>query len=153
MTLAINDLQNALVHGVSIAPGTQQAGDGTKNGSWVDMGESLGPVHGLVAIGNTDEYSVFDVSVKLQEADDSSGTNAQDINGTGSDPVGPGVETNTIASASATDNENTSVVVTAHNRSKRYVRAVVTINGTELSSGSSAITEISAIVAGFKAKV
>jgi hypothetical protein len=146
MTTFINDLKNALVHDVSIAPGTQQAGDGTKNGLWVDMGDSIGPVHGIFAVGNSDEYSTFSVTVHLEEADDDSGTGAQDIDGTS-------VKTSTLASASATDNENQSVVVSANNRSKRYVRAVAVVDGTEVSSGASAIVELSAVVAGMKREI
>lgn len=74
------DLKSNLGGGVSIQPGENQSGDGTVNGDWVDCGLLSGPeVFADVALGAiTGSPTAVSVVYELQQADDNSGTNAED---------------------------------------------------------------------------
>jgi hypothetical protein len=107
------DLENHVVKGFSIH--STIATDTTTNGTAVDMGDSDGPVYGIVSIGNSGDASTT-IQVKLQESDASGGTYT-DVSGA----------TVSLA-ASATANDNT-VDILKGLRTKQYVRAVVVTAG------------------------
>lgn len=99
----------------------------TRTGGGVDLQLTDGPVHGVFAVGATDFASGDESYVfKLQESDTSGGTYT-DIAGA------------TVSwLATAGDVQNTVKIVTTKLRSKRWVRAVVTISGTTPSAFTSA---------------
>lgn len=113
MTTYMHDLKNAALVGTSHAPGSTITGSSEDIGSYVDCQTGVGQVFGLAAVGTVDETAVSAQahSVKLKEADDTGGTGAQDIDGT---------ETVTMTA------DSTVKIVSAHNRSKRYVAVSVT---------------------------
>ena len=117
MTTWINDFQNNVVGGVSIAPGTQGA-DSATNGEAVDLIDGDGPVHGVLLVGAINLFAELDIEVKLQESDDGSSGWA-DIDGSN-------VKTVVMSSDSQGALEDEEVRITAKNRSKRYVRMVAT---------------------------
>jgi hypothetical protein len=107
------DFPNAYVGDASIRP--QAALTASANGGGVDMLKAEGPVTLLVANGATDFASLDETYVvKLQESDTSGGTYA-DISGAP-----------TVAVSAA----NALAAVATQLRTKRWVRAVVTIGGT-----------------------
>ena len=116
MTTWINDFQNNVVGGVSIAPGTQGA-DSATNGNSVDLADGDGPVHAVLLVGAINLFAELDIEVKLQESDDES---------TWSDIDGSNVKTVVMSSDSQGALEDEEVRITAKNRSKRYVRMVAT---------------------------
>lgn len=100
-----------LTGGVSIAPGTALSGTTAANGDWVDCTNYQGPVHGeFIAGAPTGTPTSFTATCKLQEADDSGGTGAQDI------PV----QTDLVLTAGKT------LGYVIGRRTKRFVRCVAT---------------------------
>ena len=78
------DLKAALGGDTSLYPGLRTSGSGgTTNGDWVDMNDTDGPVYGSFMTGVASGSGSFSqsLSCKLQEADDNSGTNVQDVDG------------------------------------------------------------------------
>lgn len=100
----------------------------TRTGGGVDLQLTDGTVHAVFAVGVTDFSSGDETyTFKLQESDTSGGTYT-DITGA----------TAAWTAASGTDVQNSIKMVTSKIRSKRWVRAVVTIGGTTPSSFTSA---------------
>ena len=132
----INDIQNTVVGGVDIKPGTQQSGDGTVYGTGVDLDDSIGAVHAIVLIGDSADYADYDVQVKLQEYD---GANWNDVDGTR-------VRTVSLGTGSAGQNDGQALLLTQKNRRYKRVRTAVTISGTEASSGATPTVDVAAYV-------
>ena len=132
----LRDIKNNAVSGVSIKPGVSAGA----TGAWVDMGLSDGEVSGILSLGDaTGTPTTTAMTVKLREADDSSGTGAADITGA----------TATLAAA-ATANNNTVTIITTGIRSKRYVNMVTTVTHV---AGTSPTQPHSAIIVGQKKKL
>lgn len=129
MATFLNDYANIRQGGYSIQPGSSRGNDGDVNGSWVDLSDTDGTVHAECGVGDTGEGGTYKIDWKLQEADDSSGTNSQDISGA----------TAAISDDSAETNDETSVAITTGQRSKPFVRVVATI---DITGGSSSGTDI-----------
>lgn len=127
----MHDLKNNLGGGVSIQPGTNRSGNGTSNGDWVDCGELSGPqVFADCALGAiTGSPTAISVVFELQQADDDSGTNAEDC---------PVKEDVTLEAAKASG-------FCRAQRSRRYVRVSATATFT---GGSSPTVDLGATVRG-----
>ena len=113
------DLPSVAVGAVSVAPQTIASAT-TVNGSAVDMLESDGPIHGVIL--NGDYNAAAAVTVKLQEASDTNGPWTDIANAT------------LILNADASDNDMKLLFLKTDYRTKRYVRAVVTVAGTSPSA-------------------
>jgi hypothetical protein len=127
------DFKTPTLAAVSIKPGTSLSGTTAATGDWVDMATTQGPVAGLFQTGSVSgSPSSFTVTCKMQQADDSSGTNAEDI------PV-----------------QDSALVITADKtagfvrgqRSRRWVRAHAT---PAFVSGTSPAMNVAAVVEGTK---
>lgn len=119
------DLANTLGGGLSVRP-QSLSGTTTVNGTWVDMGSTEGPVMGEFTTGAaTGTPSSYTVACKLQQADDASGTNAEDITN----------QNNASIAADATR-----LRVTGR-RTRRFVRCVAT---PAFSGGSSPTVPVAA---------
>jgi hypothetical protein len=117
------DPATSLGGGNSIRPGTSLSGTTAANGSWIDLNACHGPCYGEfmvgAATGTPDSYTV---TCKLQQADDSSGTNAEDM---------PTQSAAVVLTATGSSGFVRGV------RSRRWVRAVATpafVNGTSPTS-------------------
>jgi hypothetical protein len=108
------DLVSAGVGAVSVAPQTIASAT-TVNGAGVDMDLSDGPIHGVVL--NGDYNSTAAVTITLQESDTSGGTytNIPDAS--------------LVLAADAAANDSDLLFIKADLRSKRWVRASVTVAG------------------------
>lgn len=116
---SINDAKNNVVEaggGNTLVPATRTA---SANGSWIDLGETIGPCFAAIQAGAVSGTTPT-LDAKVQEADDSSGTNSQDVTGA----------TFTQITAS-----NKSQLINFR-RTKRYGRIVFTIAGTSPSFAS-----------------
>lgn len=141
MTTFIHDFEHNVKGAVSHPPGTQQSGDGQNNGNAVDMRDTVGQVHAVVLIGDSDDYSEYDVKAWLQESDDKSSW---------SDIDGSSVEQPRLGTSSENVNDNSAIELSQNNRSKRYVRAVVDVQGSDASSGASPTVDLASYVFGQK---
>lgn len=112
------DPTNALQTSASVVPQTVATVTSTV-GTAVDCLGTEGPIHLHYMTGATGDATLV-LSVKLQESVDTTSGNFADLS--------PSV-TATLANASATAGDNLSGWLTAHNRTKRYVRAVVVTAG------------------------
>lgn len=111
MTIA-TDPATHLGGGVSNLPGTALSGTTANNGAWVDLATCHGPCYGEFLTGTaTGSPTSFTVTCKLQQADDSSGTNAEDM---------PIQSSNLVLSASGANG------FVRGTRSRRFVRGVMT---------------------------
>lgn len=109
----LTDLKTGAFGDASIRP--QAALTASANGGAIDCLTTDGPTSLIVTAGATDFASTDETyAFKLQESDDGS-TNWTDIVG---------------ATVSITAANTTKMISTGYQRSKRYVRAVVTIGGT-----------------------
>lgn len=119
MATFFNDLGSAFVGGESVYPQACAASTNAINGASKDMLGADGNVFGYMTIG-TVSASTINIAAKLQESD----------TGTGSwTDITSAAFTAVTESATAT-----SVWITNAYRSKRYVRAVVGITGTSVTS-------------------
>ena len=129
MNGAAYDPNTALVNDVSNKPGTALSGTTANNGEWVDCGDGQGPVHGNFAVGDaTGSPTAYTVTCKLQEADDSSGTGAQDI---------------PVQDSALVLSSNASSGFVRGRRTKRYVRCVMT---PAFTGGSSPTAPVASVV-------
>lgn len=128
--MRLQDLKNPFLKGVSISP--QESAAATVSGDWVDVSDVIGPVAADYVTGSASGSPTGQSHVvKIREADDDSGTNAQDISG-----------------ATATvDADGTVTTIQAKNRSKPFVQlqAVITFTG-----GSTPKNVVSGVVYGQK---
>lgn len=126
------DVKNAMVGGVSITPQTYSTA-GAKTGTAVDMQLSDGPVHAVVITGTCGDANTTFV-VKLQESDTTTSGDFTDF-----------TSSESTLTYAGTDGSNLFYAVSSNERTKRYVRVVVTIATTGTAS-----TIIAAAVLGRK---
>ncbi len=113
-----NDFKNSVLQGTSIEPQTIAS---SVNGAFVDMKEAQEGLFALLSIGATSGTNEK-LDVTLEEADDGAGLNVQAITDfiTGSP----------AAFAQKSDADAASIDVLNFKRSKRFIRAVATLAGT-----------------------
>lgn len=135
--IPFHDIGNNVVGGLSVKPGTTASA----NGDWVDMGLSVGNTNAALILGSaTGAPTSYLATMKLQEADDSSGTGVADISGA----------TVTVADAAPATNDKTVTYVNTGIRSKRWVRTVTTITHT---AGTSPTLPHATLIQALKAKI
>lgn len=115
------DVKNGMVGGVSITPQTYSTA-GAKLGAAVDMSNSDGPTHAIVMTGTCGDANTTFV-VKLQESDDTVSGNFTDF-----------VQSESTLTYAGTDGSSVMYAVSSNQRTKRYVRAVVTVATTGTAS-------------------
>ena len=118
------DPRTALGGGISIKPGTTKTGAGATSGDWVDCGDlNVSPVvSALCMIGASGgEEAVLTTTFKLQEADTSGGSGAQDI---------PVKEDVVLAS------DGTKLGYATGRRTKQFVRVVGTLVVSDTGTGT-----------------
>lgn len=104
------DLKNNFAGDVSVKPGEALSGSTPVTGVYLDMGETVGPVSGLFGVSDASGSPTGQTfTCQLLEADDNSGTGAQALG-----------DSATITA------DNGFTIITAKNRSKRYVAAQMT---------------------------
>ena len=113
-----NDFANNVLQGLSIEPVGLV---GSVNGSFVDMKESQEGLFAMLSVGSVQGVNET-LDVTLEEADDGAGLNLQAITDfiTGSP----------AAFAQKTSADADSVTILNFKRSKRFIRAVATLAGT-----------------------
>lgn len=127
------DPATALGGGTSIKPGTALSGTTPAAGTWVDMGECLGPVYAEFIAGDaTGTPTSFTATCKLRQADTSGGSGAEDV---------PIQDSALVLSANGQSG------FVKGQRSKRYVQAHST---PAFSGGSSPTLPVAATVHGTK---
>lgn len=136
--MSYKDLKNQLVSEASILPGNEVSGSSdSETGEYVDCELHSGPVFGLFILGNNTFSGVSGTPAsqshvcKLQEADDTSGTNLADI-------------TDATVTLTAQDTNGIARGV----RGRRYVRAVVT--SLHVAGGNPVKIPVTAIILGEK---
>jgi len=119
----LTDLENVALTGAGHVPGTTISTATTTLGTAVDCQAMEGPISGIFLTGNVGDATLT-LQFKLQESDTSGGSYTDIADGVGS-----------VSTASASANDNLVTIITATQRTKRYVKtAIVSAGGGTLSA-------------------